>query len=130
MHRVSLKWLLLFRYGYHVLWLPPYHPDLNPIEEAWGITKGHVAYENDGSDFAKVKALIIEGMEKAGPAWPKLVRRTMRNEAKYIREDRIRLNERPGSPLLIETETETETEDEEEDEEEELVDLSDLEDGI
>ena len=60
-------------------------------------------------------------MEKAGPAWPKLVRRTMRNKAKDIREDHSRLNGRPGSPLLIETDTETETEDEEEIEEEEEV---------
>lgn len=120
----------LFRFRYHVLWLPPYYPDLNPIEETWGITKGHVAYENDGFDFAKGRELVIEGLENAEPAWPKLVKRTMCNEARYIKEDRIRLNERQGLPLLIETGTETETEDEEEEEEEAMIDSSELDDGI
>ncbi|KAF8976761.1 hypothetical protein BGZ46_007984 [Entomortierella lignicola] len=82
------------KYGYHVLWLPPYHPDLNPTEEAWGITKGHVFYNNDGSNFQKVKDLIMEGIDKAHPTWPKLVERTIANERKYISEDRINLNQR------------------------------------
>eukprot|EP01135_Chromosphaera_perkinsii_P011310 Nk52_evm91s2367 gene=Nk52_evmTU91s2367 len=35
--------------GHKVLWLPPYHPEFNPIEMIWGITKGEVAaqYESD-----------------------------------------------------------------------------------
>lgn len=92
-----------------------------------------MAYENDGSSFPKVKELIIEGLEKAGPCWSKLVKRTARNEMKYIREDRIRLNEGPSSPLVIETDTETEDEEDEmdeQDEEEEMVEEVDLSDGI
>lgn len=76
---------------------------------------------------------MIERLGKAEPAWPKLVKRTMRNEARYIKEDRIRLNEPPGSPLLIETETETESETEEEDEgeeEEDMIDMSELDNAI
>ncbi|KAF9409525.1 hypothetical protein BGZ76_005672 [Entomortierella beljakovae] len=81
--------VIAHRYGYQILWLPPYHPDLNPTEEAWGITKGHVLYNNDGSDFKKLKDLIQEGMDKAQPLWPKLVERTMSIEKKYINSDSI-----------------------------------------
>ena len=27
--------------GHEVLWLPPYHPDLNPIERMWGVVKNN-----------------------------------------------------------------------------------------
>ena len=35
--------------GHKVVWLPPYHPDYNPIEMVWGLTKREVAsqYECD-----------------------------------------------------------------------------------
>ncbi|GBP38243.1 hypothetical protein EVAR_18123_1 [Eumeta japonica] len=33
--------------GHAVLRLPPYHPDLNPIEMAWSQIKGYVANKND-----------------------------------------------------------------------------------
>lgn len=30
---------LLKRYGHQILWLPPYSPDLNPIEKTWAWVK-------------------------------------------------------------------------------------------
>ncbi|MGP5631554.1 transposase [Psychrobacter celer] len=30
---------LLNRYGHRILWLPPYNPDLNPIEKKWAEVK-------------------------------------------------------------------------------------------
>lgn len=77
-------------YGYSIFWLPPYHPQLNPIEEAWGLTKRHVAMENDGSNFQRVKALISEGFEKANAAWPKLVRRAVHQEKLLMAAKSIR----------------------------------------
>lgn len=56
--------------GYEIFWLPPYHPELNPIEEAWGLTKQHVALENDGSHFKKVKDLYwmdLKWQTRPGP---------------------------------------------------------------
>lgn len=35
---------LIHNYGHQVLRLPPYHPDLNPIELVWGTIKGQVIY--------------------------------------------------------------------------------------
>lgn len=75
-------------HGYEVLWLPPYHPDLNPIEEAWGLTKQHVAYNNDGT-FSKIPDLIREGFEVAQKAWPSLVVRTVRREIEYQNTENI-----------------------------------------
>ena len=123
----------LYSHGYHVLWLPPYHPDLNPIEEAWGVTKGHVAYENDGSSFALVSDLIDQGFQKAEPLWAKLVRRAIKNESRYILEDRIHLYEGPCSPLMFETDTEDDSdieESEENEQGEEEIDWEELGDEL
>src|SRR4051812_25647094 len=51
-------------YGFRIEWLPPYHPTLNPIEEAWSIVKGYVANNNDGKDFNMVRKLIFKGFSK------------------------------------------------------------------
>ncbi|RUS16067.1 hypothetical protein BC937DRAFT_91640, partial [Endogone sp. FLAS-F59071] len=49
-------------HNFTVHWLPPYHSKLNPIEEAWRISKGYVSNINDGKDFQKVldNPLIID----------------------------------------------------------------------
>ncbi|GJJ69136.1 hypothetical protein EMPS_01482 [Entomortierella parvispora] len=122
---------LVARYGYHVLWLPPYHPDLNPIEEAWGVIKGHALYENDGSNFEAVRNLIMEGLDKAAPTWPRLVERTIATEMRYIKTDRIQLQE--GTPLVIDldlTEDEDEDDDESDGEEDEEDEDQELNDGL
>jgi DDE superfamily endonuclease len=76
--------------GYRVLWIPPYHPMLNPIEEAWGLTKGFVARNNNGSSFQNVRSLIFLGFIKVTPeTWEKLVRRTHANEDKMVAEHHI-----------------------------------------
>jgi hypothetical protein len=76
--------------GYSILWIPPYHPTLNPIEEAWGITKGFVAYENDGSSFDAVRLLIDGGFKKVTPeVWKKLVDRTYATEDRMITDHRV-----------------------------------------
>jgi len=62
------------------------------MEEASGITKGHVALNNDDNNFKFVYGLIFEGFAKANQSWPKLVERTKKNEQRYIRDERIRLS--------------------------------------
>jgi hypothetical protein len=37
---------LLARYGHVALRLPPYHPELNPIEKMWSMVKNWVAMKN------------------------------------------------------------------------------------
>jgi DDE superfamily endonuclease len=82
--------MIAAKYGYQVLWLPPYHPTLNPIEEAWGLTKGYVARENNGSSSNNVEQLISGGFKTVTPTiWQKLVQRTYANEDKMIAEEYI-----------------------------------------
>src|SRR5262249_23700217 len=77
-------------YGFEVLWLPPYHPTLNPIEEAWGITKGYVANNNNGRDFGVVKDLVGDGFKKVTESvWAGLVRRTYAHEDAFLKEIHI-----------------------------------------
>ena len=62
--------ILAKNYEYDVLWLPPYHPAFNPIENAWGIEKGYVAWTNDGSSFEDVKDIILTKLLlKFGKNW-------------------------------------------------------------
>jgi len=71
--------------GFNVVWLPPYHPIFNPIEEAWGVTKGYVADENDGKNFNHVKDLILQGFAKVtAEMWEKLVRRAHQREQDMV----------------------------------------------
>ena len=51
--------------GRKLLRLPPYHCDLNPIELAWAVVKGHVKANNTTFHLADVKQLLIQGVEKA-----------------------------------------------------------------
>jgi len=90
-------------YNFQVHWLPPYHPILNPIEEAWGITKGYVADVNNGKDFQKVKEYIILGFEKVTPeVWKSLVRRTYKNEEDLvIKHNIVTEKEVTDNPLII-----------------------------
>lgn len=48
---------LLKRYGHDVLRLPPYHPELNPIEKIWALVKNWVAAHNTTFKLADTEAL-------------------------------------------------------------------------
>ncbi|KAG0029416.1 hypothetical protein BGZ83_004907, partial [Gryganskiella cystojenkinii] len=80
---------IVHSYGYKILWLPPYHPDLNPIEQAWGLTKNDVATVNDGSDFKLVGDYILNGFDNCDEHWANLVRHSNDVADAYIERDRI-----------------------------------------
>lgn len=50
--------------GHDVLRLPPDHPDLNPIENIWGILKGNVASQNVKFDLSEVIKLTNMEFER------------------------------------------------------------------
>lgn len=62
---------ILGEQGHEVLRLPPYHPDLNPIEMAWSDIKQYVGRKNVNWSLKKCIELIKEngchGMEKIMP---------------------------------------------------------------
>ena len=95
-------------YGFQIKWLPPYHPTLNPIEEAWGIVKGFVASHNDGKNFNKVRELIFEGFSKVNSnIWTKLVNRTYTNEDALTKKVHI-LTEKEINNLIISIDSDSE----------------------
>ncbi|XP_077293797.1 uncharacterized protein LOC143916528 [Arctopsyche grandis] len=54
---------ILEAHGHNVLRLPPYHPELNPIELLWGIIKGKVASKNVMFDLKVVEELFRKEAE-------------------------------------------------------------------
>ncbi|KAG8227808.1 hypothetical protein J437_LFUL006222 [Ladona fulva] len=53
-------------HGHSVLRLPPYHPELNPIENIWGIMKNWVATRNVTFKLEDVKKLVMEKCANIG----------------------------------------------------------------
>lgn len=112
-------------FGFDILWLPPYHPELNPIEMAWASTKQYVALENDGSDFGKVKDLILAGFDKTNDTWPKLVRKTKENETKYHRIIQAQQSVDTLPSMVIDV-----SDSDDSDDSDDGVDTNDLNDGL
>jgi transposase len=116
-------------HGHIVARLPPYHPDLNPIETAWGITKNYVANENytTGITFENLKVLISRGMEKVSPCVAeKLVNRVIRKEQAYMciaeKDDEDRAMARDKFPdFVFSLESSDEESDDEDMEDDELT---------
>lgn len=57
---------LVATYGHVVLRLPPYHPDLNPIELIWADVKNYVASRNVQCSFESIKSLAEEKFNLIG----------------------------------------------------------------
>lgn len=53
--------------GHHVLRLPPYHCELNPIELVWSQVKGYIAANNKRYKLPEVQQLMREGIRKVTP---------------------------------------------------------------
>lgn len=61
------------KHGHRVLRLPPYHPELNPIEKIWAQVKNYVASKNLSFKLEDVKTLAIEKFEAIDTeAWQKV----------------------------------------------------------
>jgi hypothetical protein len=105
--------MIAAEYGFEINWLPPYHPTLNPIEEAWGVTKGYVAGHNDGKNFNAVMGLILQGFEKVTKdVWSSLVRRTYMNEDAFIEKFHI-LTAEDINEMIISLDSDSDSDDEE-----------------
>ena len=76
--------------GKTILRLPPYHCDLNPIELAWAVVKGHVKANKNTFHLNDVKQLLIQGVEKATPEmWANFIRHTTKVEDKLYDLDQV-----------------------------------------
>ena len=71
--------------GHTPLRLPPYHPDLNLIENIWGIVKGWVASRNVDHKIETVRRLCEEKFSSmTAEDWLPVCRRVQRIEEEYL----------------------------------------------
>ncbi|CAG4982209.1 unnamed protein product [Colias eurytheme] len=72
--------------GHEILRLPPYHPELNPIEKIWGILKNYVDKKNLGQNMTSIMALIKERMEMIDSSmWENTCRHVNDLEKEYMK---------------------------------------------
>ncbi|XP_053611110.1 uncharacterized protein LOC128675615 [Plodia interpunctella] len=79
---------VLKRNGHEVLRLPPYHPDLNPIELVWGDIKGQLAQKSIDSNLDQKKE-ILERLFAEYPKekWENCVKHVIKIEDEYCKHD-------------------------------------------
>ena len=82
---------LVKEHGHVLLRLPPYHPDLNPIEKIWSSVKRHVAKYNTSFKLDAVKMLAeveFENEEKYSALWKTMCEHVVHNEDNYLANER------------------------------------------
>lgn len=80
---------LVAKHGHLFLRLPPYHPDLNPIEFIWATVKGNITKHNV-KDFKleKLAEITKEEFGKIGAAdWASRCRHVVGIENNYLKQD-------------------------------------------
>ncbi|CAG9138604.1 unnamed protein product [Plutella xylostella] len=76
--------------GHIVLRLPPYHPDLNPIELVWGYVKGELARTSIDSNLdKKIKDLELLFSNYSTEKWRNCDDHVIKNEDEYYKSDRV-----------------------------------------
>ncbi|CAG9135531.1 unnamed protein product [Plutella xylostella] len=76
--------------GHIVLRLPPYHPDLNPIELVWGYVKGELARMSIDSNLdKKIKDLELLFSNYSTEKWRNCDDHVIKNEDEYYKSDRV-----------------------------------------
>lgn len=76
-------------YGHSVLRLPPYHPDLNPIERIWAEMKQYVGVRNTTFKTQHVRQLCEEKFSTMDDAWKRLCESVKRLENIYMENEGI-----------------------------------------
>lgn len=62
-HKTYVLDKVMAEHGHVVLRLPPYHPELNPIEKIWGIVKNRIAVRNVTYKMEDVRRLAEEELQ-------------------------------------------------------------------
>ncbi|XP_045456694.1 uncharacterized protein LOC123666670 [Melitaea cinxia] len=72
--------------GFDVLRLPPYHPELNAIENIWGIVKNDIASKNIEQNMTNMETLINESLNKVtSETWCKTCTHVKKIEKEYLK---------------------------------------------
>ncbi|XP_075984931.1 uncharacterized protein LOC142982355 [Anticarsia gemmatalis] len=76
--------------GHATLRLPPYHPDLNPMELAWASIKAHVAKQTTPMVVERLIELVEEKLALMSETeWAELCEKVKQVENEYIDSDSI-----------------------------------------
>jgi len=76
--------------GHTVLRLPPYHPELNPIEFAWARIKGYMKRENTSFEIDDVRLLLNTAIERVtAENWKNFIKQVIEEENKMWKVDDI-----------------------------------------
>jgi transposase len=77
-------------YGHEILRLPPYSPEFNPIEKAWGIVKNWVATHNTTFKLKDVEELTRRKFnEMSVETWQNVCRNVVNVEKKFIEKEHL-----------------------------------------
>ncbi|XP_046971055.1 uncharacterized protein LOC124538094 [Vanessa cardui] len=81
---------ILAEYNHNILRLPPYHPDLNPIEMAWSTIKQYVGSKNVKWNVNRAMELVKEKGDLMGAReWGLLYNKVKSIEEEYGKSDHI-----------------------------------------
>ena len=81
---------ILNKHGHSVLRLPPYHPELNPIEKIWANVKQWVSLRNTVFTITEVRSLCEQRFSELGQKdWLSLCDHVKKIEAEYWESDGI-----------------------------------------
>lgn len=80
---------LFEKHGHTVIRLPPYQPELNPIENIWAIIKQHVAANNVDFTQASIKKIVEEKISKRNDEWKRICDHVLKTENEYVKNDGI-----------------------------------------
>ena len=82
---------LIMEHGHLPLRLPPYHPDLNPIELLWGEIKGELARQTIGSSLQQKEEILRKLFSEYSPQkWKKCCEHVKKIEDQYLgQENRV-----------------------------------------
>jgi hypothetical protein len=86
-YNISRAGLLCREHGHHILLTPPYHPELQPIEELWRDVKMYVGRVNCGSrTWTQLEDDVKAGFAKYGTAYhsARKMARARAHEANYV----------------------------------------------
>jgi transposase len=109
---------LFEKHGHTVLRLPPYHPELNPIEKIWAVLKRYVADNNVEFTIDSVKKLVEEKVSKIHHEWKNICDHVVKEEDIYMEDDGI-IDLLFDNDISINLNDSSSSEEEEEEEEEE-----------
>lgn len=79
-----MSYEIAVRYGHRILYTPPYHPELQPIEKIWGVVKNRRAQDPCDNVHELMRALKEDFEALSSNTWIGSYRRVQQQEREYL----------------------------------------------